>query len=227
MEILPVWNQQEGEPDQWYQRFQVYLGLGNKRNIDRAFNEAIDGNRDKSSPSKRASSQWRVIAKEWNWKSRAGAYDHASLQPLQERLQASRSQRIEKQIATEDEFADREHRLRDEALLWVENYLFGRVVKEEVTEEEGIGREGESISKRTTKKTPLQPPQWMIERFIGKRDYEKQFNVLMDLLKSIMAIEGTSEDLQQVKGIIQASLEGLLLESGVEEVRSLVTRGNS
>ena len=107
----------------------------------------------------------------------------------------------------------------------MEHYLFDRVKEIKITEKEGLSSEGEMISEKTTTTTQKLPPQWMIERFIGRRDYATQFNVLMDLLKSIMAIEGTSEDLQQIKGMIQASLEGLLLESGVDEVRTLLSRG--
>lgn len=231
MDKSPVWNQQNDEPDQWYQRFQVYLHLGASRSIDQSYRHTIDTDRIKSARSthepKRASSQWRVISKKWNWESRALSWDQASLQPLHEQLQTTRVARVDIQIATETEYAARERKLRDRAMTWVEDYIFGRVEQVRTTEKEGFGSEGEAICEKTTSTTPLQPPQWMLERFIGRRDYATQFNVLMDLLKSIMSIEDDSEGVQQVKGMIHASLEGLLLESGVDEVRTLLKRGHS
>ena len=143
MDTSPIWNQQSGEPDHWYQRFQVYLRLGTTRSIDQSYRQTIDTDHIKSSRSthepKRAGSQWQTVSKRWNWKSRALAWDQTSLQPLHEQLQTARVARVDIQIATETEYAARERKLRDRAMTWVEDYIFGRVEQVRTTEKEGFG----------------------------------------------------------------------------------------
>ena len=170
---------------------------------------------------------WREASKRWQWEERARDWDLGQARSTEEVVKSARSSQTQKQVALEGEWLDREARLRDKSYEWMELYLFDKVKETKVIEKDGFGREGEPISEKTTTTTQKLPPQWMIERFAGKRDYEKHFSLLMDLLKSIMSIEDDSEGVQQIKGMIHASLEGLLLESGVDEVRTLLKRGHS
>ena len=170
---------------------------------------------------------WKEACKRFSWNERAADWDREQARSTEEVVQEARSGLVKKQVGLECEWLDRESRLRDKSYEWMELYLFDKVKETKVIEKDGFGREGEPISEKTTTTTQKLPPQWMIERFAGKRDYEKHFSLLMDLLKSIMSIEDDSEGVQQVKGMIHASLEGLLLESGVDEVRTLLKRGHS
>lgn len=199
-----------------------------KRSLLGCYREEIArSSQERRDPPKSIPGAWREASKRWDWEARAAAWDTKQARSTEEIVVEARSSLIQKQIVLEGHWLERESKLKAKAYEWMEHYLFGQVEEIKVTEKEGFGKEGEPISEKTTAVTQKLPPQWMIERFTGKRDYEKQFNVLMDLLKAIMAIDGNSEDLAQVKGLIQASLEGLLLESGVDEVRSLINRGNS
>lgn len=72
----------------------------------------------------------------------------------------------------------------------------------------------------TTKTMTLLPPKWAIERVLGKSDHEKHLSALYALIKKIMALE--VGELGEIKSMIQADLETLLLEVGVEEVRSIL-----
>ena len=169
---------------------------------------------------------WKEACKRFSWNERAGAWDRDQARSTEEVVKEARSSLVKKQVVLEGEWLDREAELRAKAHDWLKKYLFGEVIETRTTEKEKTGEEGMTYEKSTITAQKA-PPAWVLERFTGKRDYEKQFNVLMELLKSIMSIEEDSEHLQRVKSMIQASLEGLLLESGVEEVRTLLNRGHS
>ncbi|MBL1177666.1 hypothetical protein [Pantanalinema sp. GBBB05] len=95
------------------------------------------------------------------------------------------------------------------------DYLFGRATRTEVTEKDEP--EGRTV---TTKTITTLPPRWAIERVLGKSDHEKHLAALYALIKKIMALD--VGELGEIKSMIQADLETLLLEVGVEEVRSIL-----
>lgn len=63
------WDQQPGEPDRWYGRFQIYLGLGPTRNFLAAYRK-LPGN-----SSKHGDGDWSARAAQWRWRERAHAWD--------------------------------------------------------------------------------------------------------------------------------------------------------
>ena len=67
-----AWEQQPDEPPNWYNRFEIYLGLGPSRTPTAAYRIWTGGSNSKlsSTASKRA--------KEWRWEERAIAYDRAN-----------------------------------------------------------------------------------------------------------------------------------------------------
>lgn len=222
VENKSVWEQPQGESAKWFERFSRYRLMGASRSLVACYREeAARLSPEKPSSARSLPGSWRNAFKKWQWQERCKAWDVEQAKLHEDVLAAARSRQVESQIELEDELLEREIKLRSKAYEWVEDYLFGRVIEVRTTEKERTGADGTTHEKITVS-CPQFPPQWMLERFIGKRDYEKQFGVLMDLLKKIMAIEGNSDDLQQVKSLIQASLEGLLLESGVDEVRTLL-----
>src|SRR5213078_3534042 len=68
-----VWEQniEQGEPDLWYGRFVKFMRLGTKRSITAVFQK--EENRGK--PRTEAPGHWYENAKQWNWESRARAFD--------------------------------------------------------------------------------------------------------------------------------------------------------
>lgn len=73
------WLQREGEPTQWFARFERYLMLGEKRSIEAVWQDeqkrtgAAKGS--KGQHPTRPTRHWYGAAKTWQWASRAEAYD--------------------------------------------------------------------------------------------------------------------------------------------------------
>ena len=65
------WEQQDGEPSRWYQRFEAYRLMGPGRSLEAVWRseEAV------RSRAKRPSSTWYERSEQWQWKSRAQAWD--------------------------------------------------------------------------------------------------------------------------------------------------------
>jgi hypothetical protein len=231
---LDIWLQQEGEPNIWHQRFTSYRLMGHKRSLlgclreekARQAESEARSSQERRDPPKSIPGAWREACKRWQWETKAAAWDTEQARSAEVSVTEARSSLVKKQIHLESKWLDDEAELRTKSHEWLRKFLFSEVVEVKTTEKEKTGDDGCSSEKSTTTTQKL-PPQWVLERFMGRRDYEKQFSVLMDLLKNVMAIEDNSEGVHQVKGMIQASLEGLLLESGVDEVRTLLNSGNS
>ncbi len=66
------WDQMPGEPDRWYGRFQVYLGLGPTRTLRATELEA--GRQSRNEPF-RKNSEWSRVMHRWRWRQRANAWD--------------------------------------------------------------------------------------------------------------------------------------------------------
>jgi len=69
MAELKPWDQQPGEPDRWYGRFQQFLSMGPERSVLRSFRQA------RKRPQSTGSSEWSAQALEWRWRERAHAWD--------------------------------------------------------------------------------------------------------------------------------------------------------
>lgn len=89
------WEQRAGEPGRWFARFEVYRLLGTQRTIEKAFRavadlEGLKGNRPGAA--------WYAAAKEWDWSSRAAAWDAVERDRLrsleQDRRFDAREQRL-------------------------------------------------------------------------------------------------------------------------------------
>ncbi len=79
------WDQQEGEPDDRYIQFLMYLGMGPSRSLRSAYRvylgESIAEQRRRKVKGYRrsAGSQWFRWCKQWQWVDRAHAYDRAKM----------------------------------------------------------------------------------------------------------------------------------------------------
>ena len=226
MDKLPIWSLQSGEPEKWFARFEKYRLQGEGRSLEAVYRSEIEADRSKSKQSKRPSSQWYVISKQWKWLERATAWDLQQSQQDETMLRSARVELVQRQVSHENEWLARQQRLRDQALNAFEDYLFGRAteVKETAKQKEAMGPEGEirQLAEESTITITKHPPRWAIERMLGKHDHEKHLTALYGLTQQIMRLEGDSEDLRRIKALIQATLEGLLLEVGAEEMRAVM-----
>ena len=67
------WDQQEGEPNRWFQRFNAYRLMGPGRSLQGCVNaERVSKGREGPVDAPRS---WRKASEEWQWKARAQAWD--------------------------------------------------------------------------------------------------------------------------------------------------------
>lgn len=66
------WEQQEGEPNRWFQRFNAYRLAGPGRSLEAVYSAECEA---KLSKVKRPSRLWYEAAETWQWKARAQAWD--------------------------------------------------------------------------------------------------------------------------------------------------------
>lgn len=197
--------------------------MGEKRSLLGCYNdEIVRSNPEKRDRAKSIPKSWSEAAKRFSWKERAEAWDKWGAIELESSVIEARSNHWQKRIALEDKWLSKEAALRDRAYQWVEDYLYGRVQESRVTKKEKFSDEKGHSSEESTVEIPQAPPAWILQYFLGRRNHEKHLNVLYDLLKQILTIEGQSEDLQVVKSLIQSCLESLLLDGGAEEIRLFI-----
>ncbi|PSB26191.1 hypothetical protein [Stenomitos frigidus] len=226
MDTQPVWSLQPGEPEKWFARFERYRLQGEGRSLEAVYRSEIAADRNRSQRSQRPSSQWYVISKQWRWLERATAWDLAESKQDESLLRSARVELVQRQVASENEWLTRQQRLREQAQIAFEDYLFGRVteVRQMEKQKDALGTEGEihKLIEESTVTITKHTPQWAIERVLGKHDHEKHLTALYGLTQQIMRLEGDSDDLRQIKALIQATLEGLLLEVGAAEMRAVM-----
>jgi len=70
------WEQQPGEPNLWFSRFQLYLELGLTRTLQKAYRRCA-AQRDRPSPSVAGhpNPHWCDAARRWQWRARAQVWD--------------------------------------------------------------------------------------------------------------------------------------------------------
>jgi hypothetical protein len=73
LEETPAWEQRDGEPHLWYERFEFYRLLGPDRSIREAYLKwcALYGEQANDQPG----SPWYRVSQAWNWVERAEAWD--------------------------------------------------------------------------------------------------------------------------------------------------------
>lgn len=199
--------------------------MGAKRSPLAAYNEELQelarSKGEKRDRAKSVPGAWRDAAKRFSWIERAGAWDKFEAQKLESGAIEARSSFLEKRMRHEDAWLDREVALKERAYQWLEDYIYGRVTQTKITKKERSGDEG-GFSEESTTEMLREPPQWMLQYLLGDRNHAKHLNTLYDLLQQILAMEGTSEDLQAVKALVQATLESMLLAGGADEIRLFI-----
>jgi hypothetical protein len=81
-----AWDQQEGEPKLWYERFSIFRLIGPGRTTAKAYRKwrlLVKGETAKQY----AANHWYDMAKEWNWEARASAWDDAIREEQEDRAQ--------------------------------------------------------------------------------------------------------------------------------------------
>lgn len=89
MSMAELWIRQSGEPGRWFSRFETYRLLGPRRTLEAAFDackksEGLTGGRP--------GTQWYEIAKQWDWKRRAEAWDDVERAAF---LESERARRLD------------------------------------------------------------------------------------------------------------------------------------
>jgi hypothetical protein len=75
MEERKAWEQMSEEPDLWYSRFTHYRLMMFGRSIAAVFKEEYSNKLDNTRKSTEPDGTWYEIARKWEWKERAAAYD--------------------------------------------------------------------------------------------------------------------------------------------------------
>jgi len=88
------WEIQDDEATKWHARFNIFLGLGPDRSIDKAHAEYYRRQHNGSNPTaKRAPRTWMQESSDRHWVSRARAWDvHLQTQARKEHLERARNQ---------------------------------------------------------------------------------------------------------------------------------------
>ena len=94
-----LWDRMEKEPSKWFDRFEVYRGLGPSRSIDAAY-KIVTGNAG------RAGHAWRNIARAWNWQDRAESWDEEGWSDNAEKLNARRRESHERRVRILDKLRE-------------------------------------------------------------------------------------------------------------------------
>lgn len=88
------WEQRPGEPTTWFSRFERYKLAGAGRTLEKIFSaEKAQKGTKRHKESKQASGAWKRAYDQWDWKSRAEAWDRAEI--------AARRQRDEEAFRTD------------------------------------------------------------------------------------------------------------------------------
>jgi hypothetical protein len=98
--MQPIWKQRPGEPDVWYARFELYRLLGPRRSLVRAYRLSM---RLEEQPVRKPGPLWYAMAKEWDWRLRASAWDVA--------VEAQRALQNQQRESRRDPYADRRAKL--------------------------------------------------------------------------------------------------------------------
>ena len=80
---LKPYDQQPGEPDKWFDRFQRFCHLGPNRSLLAVYRQLI------SNPARSVSKAWRQNADQYNWRARAAAWDADQRQIFLDSLQST------------------------------------------------------------------------------------------------------------------------------------------
>jgi len=86
------YDQQPGEPQKWYNRFQHFCQLGPNRTLIKAYRDLMtspDGQQGAARPVRTVSESWRQKAREFDWQSRAAAWDQNERQRTRKYLEST------------------------------------------------------------------------------------------------------------------------------------------
>ena len=96
-----LWEQQDDEPSDWYDRFARYLHLGPQRKLMEAYRqECLDRNLPVPTY---PSGAWRRAETEWQWKKRADAYDKHMIAQARAAYDAQRHEILSTGLALQHE----------------------------------------------------------------------------------------------------------------------------
>lgn len=101
-----IWLQFENEPILWYKRFQLYLSLGEKRSILRAFRRELY-NTTGVETRRYPPDEWYTVADYWCWRERAAAWDSHQSELFRQEAQEALKRAKQKRLAAHELFTEK------------------------------------------------------------------------------------------------------------------------
>lgn len=103
------WLQREGEPPQWFARFERYLMLGERRTLEAVWRDEqqrLGGAKGRTGKqASRPNRHWYDAAKQWQWTARAVAYDQMQRDLEKAEWEAKRHKARKRRLDLLDAFA--------------------------------------------------------------------------------------------------------------------------
>lgn len=94
--MAELWDRRPGEPMLWFARFEVYRELGPGRTIEDVWRISTA---QQSTPPKRPHNRWYDVAREWDWQTRAEAWDEMQIAEQRAMAVAEAQERRQREAA--------------------------------------------------------------------------------------------------------------------------------
>lgn len=98
LDEAPIWEQQDGEPGLWFDRFHRFLESGPTRSMLSLYNAERVAEDATAQPAKTVPSSWREQADLWQWRHRAAVWDAAEQQRRREQYDQERAEDHEARV---------------------------------------------------------------------------------------------------------------------------------
>lgn len=106
-EQQPVWARQEGEPANWYARFEQFRLAGPQRSLLGLYNE--ERQKAGKGSAQKVPGAWAEAAERWHWRSRCEAYDVHQIERQREAAEHAYEQALAHHQARARAFAEQAH----------------------------------------------------------------------------------------------------------------------
>lgn len=202
------WAQLENEPDNAYEAFKIYLGLGPERTLLRAYKRAARKPRAKKIPD-----SWYGWLEQHNWAVRSLEYDTFVMeggelsgpQQVQPDSIENHFQKLEQYRKTHEQFGLMGFQTAMKSLVLLTEFI-NKIIEEDKLEEEGIiAKKGEDPKK--TKKRPRETPR--IDTLKSGRDLAHIIQTLgsiaPDMWARSLAIPQLQQKIQEAEKLLSQS----------------------
>jgi hypothetical protein len=103
----PVWARQEGEPANWYARFEAYRLAGPQRSLLGLYNE--ERQKAEKGSAQKVPGAWAEAAEKWHWRQRCEQWDMHQIERQREAAEDAYEQALAQHQARARAFAEQAH----------------------------------------------------------------------------------------------------------------------